>query len=93
MPQVRLIDAEGNQVGVIDTSKAMEMADTAELDLVEVAPEARPPVCRIMDYGKYSFDKEKKAKEARKKGQSLQMKTVRIRTANISAHDLEYRLG
>jgi translation initiation factor IF-3 len=93
VPQVRLIDAEGEQVGVVDTSKAMELAETAELDLVEVAPEARPPVCRIMDYGKYSFDKEKKAKEARKKGQSLQMKTVRIRTANISEHDLEYRLG
>lgn len=71
----------------------MEMADTAELDLVEVAPEARPPVCRIMDFGKYRYDKEKKAKEARKKGQSLQMKTVRIKTANISEHDLEYRLG
>ena len=62
-------------------------------DLVEVAPEARPPVCRIMDYGKYRYDKEKKEKEARKKQHNVQMKTVRIKTANISDHDLEYRLG
>ncbi|MEE2657018.1 MAG: translation initiation factor IF-3 [Candidatus Latescibacterota bacterium] len=93
VPQVRLIDAEGGQAGVIDTSQAMEMAEEADLDLVEVAPEARPPVCRIMDYGKYRYDKEKKAKEARKKQHNVQMKTVRIRTANISEHDLEYRLG
>lgn len=71
----------------------MAMAEEADLDLVEVAPEARPPVCRIMDYGKYRFDKEKKAKEARKKGQAVQMKTVRIKSANISEHDMEYRLG
>ena len=93
MPQVRLIDAEGEQVGIIDTSEAMQMAESADLDLVEVAPEARPPVCRIMDYGKYRYDKEKKEKEARKKTHSVQMKTVRIKTANISDHDLEYRMG
>jgi len=71
----------------------MKMADEAELDLVEVAPDARPPVCRVMDYGKYRFDQEKKAKEARRKQQNTQMKTVRIKTANISEHDIEYRLG
>lgn len=69
------------------------MAEEQGLDLVEVAPEARPPVCRIIDYGKYRYDKEKKAKEARKKQHQVQMKGVRIRTANISEHDLEYRLG
>lgn len=93
VPQVRLIGADGEQVGVIDTSQAMQMAEQADLDLVEVAPEARPPVCRIMDFGKYRYDKEKKAREARKKQHSVQMKTVRLRTANISDHDLEYRLG
>ena len=93
VPQIRLIDAEGTQVGVIETAKAMEMAEQSELDLVEVAPEANPPVCRIMDYGKYRYDKEKKAKEARKKQTNVQMKTVRIKTANISEHDMEYRLG
>ena len=93
VPQVRLIGSDGEQVGVIDTTQAMQMAETADLDLVEVAPEARPPVCRIMDYGKYRYDKEKKEKEARKKQHNVQMKTVRIKTANISDHDLEYRLG
>lgn len=93
MPQVRLIDAEGNQAGLIDTDEAKKMAEASELDLVEVAPEARPPVCRIMDFGKYRYEKEKKAKEARKKQHNVQMKTVRIKTANISEHDMEYRLG
>ena len=69
------------------------MADEADLDLVEIAPDAKPPVCRIMDYGKYRYDKEKKAKEARKKQHNVQMKTVRIKTANIAEHDMEYRLG
>ena len=69
------------------------MAETAEMDLVEVAPEAKPPVCRIIDYGKFRYDKEKKAKEARKKQQTVQMKAVLLRTANISDHDLEYRMG
>ena len=93
VPEIRLINSEGAQVGIVETSQAMAMAEEADLDLVEVAPEAKPPVCRIMDYGKYRFDKEKKAKEARKKGQAVQMKTVRIKTANISEHDMEYRLG
>jgi len=69
------------------------MAEEADLDLVEIAPDAKPPVCRIMDYGKYRYDKEKKAKEARKKQHNVQMKTVRIKTANIAEHDMEYRLG
>jgi len=93
VPQVRLIDADGTQLGVIETVSAMERAEQADLDLVEVAPEARPPVCRIMDFGKYRYDKEKKEKEARKKQHNVQMKTVRIKTANISEHDMEYRLG
>ena len=69
------------------------MAEEADLDLVEIAPDTKPPVCRIMDYGKYRYDKEKKAKEARKKQHNVQMKTVRIKTANIAEHDMEYRLG
>ena len=93
VPQVRLIDADGTQLGVIETVSAMERAEQTDLDLVEVAPEARPPVCRIMDFGKYRYDKEKKEKEARKKQHNVQMKTVRIKTANISQHDMEYRLG
>ncbi len=93
MRQVRLIGADGEQVGVVATEEALQMAETAEMDLVEVAPEAKPPVCRIIDYGKFRYDKEKKAKEARKKQQNVQMKAVLLRTANISDHDLEYRMG
>ncbi len=93
MPQVRLIGADGEQVGVVDTARAIEIADEAELDLVEIAPEARPPVCRIVDYGKFRYDKEKKAKEARKRQHNVQMKGIRIAGANISEHDLEYRIS
>jgi len=93
VPQVRLIGADGVQVGIVETRKALDMAEAADLDLVEVAPDARPPVCRIIDYGKYRYDKEKKAKEARKKQHNVQMKAIRIAGANISEHDLEYRLA
>ena len=93
VPQVRLIGPDGEQVGVVETAQALSMADEAELDLVEVAAEARPPVCRIIDYGKYRYDQEKKAKEARKKQHNVQMKGIRIAGANISEHDLEYRMA
>lgn len=93
MPQIRLIGSDGGQVGIIETARALAMAEEANLDLVEVAAEARPPVCRIIDYGKLRYDQEKKAKEARKKQQNVQMKGIRIAGANISEHDLEYRMG
>jgi translation initiation factor IF-3 len=93
VPQVRLIDLEGQQVGVIDTPQALAMAEENGVDLVEVAPDAKPPVCRIIDYGKYRYDKEKRAKDAKKKTHSVQMKTIRLKTPNISDHDIEYRLG
>ena len=78
---------------MVEILDAMKMAEESELDLGEIAPEASPPVCRIMDFGKYRYDKEKKLKEGRKKQHNVQMKTVRIKTANISEHDMEYRLG
>ena len=93
MPQIRLIGSDGGQVGIIETARALAMAEEANLDLVEVAAEARPPVCRIIDYGKFRYDQEKKAKEARKKQHNVQMKGIRIAGANISEHDLEYRMG
>ena len=93
MPQIRLIGSDGGQVGIIETARALAMAEEANLDLVEVAAEARPPVCRIIDYGKFRYDQEKKAKEARKKQQNVQMKGIRIAGSNISEHDLEYRMG
>lgn len=89
IPQIRLIDQDGEQVGVVETAKALEMAETAELDLVEVAPNARPPVCRIMDYGKYRYEQSKKDKKA-KKG-STQLKEIRMRV-RISDHDYEFKM-
>lgn len=93
MPRIRLIGSDGGQVGIIETARALAMAEEANLDLVEVAAEARPPVCRIIDYGKFRYDQEKKAKEARKKQHNVQMKGIRIAGSNISEHDLEYRMG
>ncbi|MHC5011201.1 MAG: translation initiation factor IF-3 [Planctomycetota bacterium] len=77
--QVRLIDAEGTQVGVVPTEQALTMARDAALDLVEVAPNARPPVCRIMDYGKYKYEQSKKAHESKAKQHRSKLKTVRLR--------------
>ena len=65
-PELRVVDSDGQQLGVIDRLKALEIASKRELDLVLVSEKANPPVCRIMDYGKYKFEQEKKAKEARK---------------------------
>jgi translation initiation factor IF-3 len=93
VPQIRLIGHDGAALGIVDTRRAQEMAEALEMDLVEVAPDARPPVCRIIDYGKYRYEKEKKAKEARKKQHNVQMKQIRVAGANIADHDLEYRLA
>ncbi len=76
---MRLIDADGEQVGVVPTAQALETAAEAELDLVEVSPNAEPPVCRIMDYGKYKFEQSKKLQAARKKQKQIQIKEVKFR--------------
>ncbi|MGA7799651.1 MAG: translation initiation factor IF-3 [Gammaproteobacteria bacterium] len=77
--QVRLIDADGEQAGVVPIEDAQRAADEAELDLVEISPTADPPVCRIMDYGKFRFEEAKKAAEARKKQKQIQIKEVKFR--------------
>ncbi len=87
---VRLIDADGEQVGVIDLDEAKERAADAGLDLVEVAPDARPPVCRLMDYGKYKYEEARKAREARKKQHTVQIKEVKFRPG-IEDHDYEFK--
>jgi len=74
-----LIDAEGNQVGVISTREALSAAEEAGLDLVEISPTAEPPVCRIMDYGKYLFELSKKQAEAKKKSKIIQIKELKFR--------------
>ena len=88
---MRLIDAENEQVGVVETNEARRMADEAGLDLVEVAPNARPPVCRILDYGKFKYAQKKKERGASKAKAHSTLKELRVRPA-IDKHDLEYRL-
>ncbi|MCB1161522.1 MAG: translation initiation factor IF-3 [Candidatus Krumholzibacteriia bacterium] len=91
IPEIRLIDEEGNQVGIIATSVAMEMAQERGLDLVEVSPGSRPPVCRIMDFGKYKYEQSKKAKEARKKQHTVVVKEVQFRP-KTDDHDYGFKL-
>ena len=91
-PQLRVVDSDGKQLGVIDRLKALEIAVERELDLVLVSEKANPPVCRIMDYGKYKFEQEKKAKEARKKSHQTEVKEVKMRY-KIDKHDYDVRIG
>ncbi|MCR6095566.1 translation initiation factor IF-3 [Salipaludibacillus agaradhaerens] len=89
--EVRLIGANGDQIGVKSKQEALDMARNADLDLVMVAPNAKPPVCRIMDYGKYRFEQQKKDKEARKKQKVINIKEVRL-SPNIEDHDFNTKL-
>jgi len=86
--EVRLVDEYGQQVGVVPTAHALEMARERGLDLVEVAPNAIPPVCRLMDYGKYRYEQSRKERESRKHQTTVELKEVRIRP-KIDDHDLE----
>lgn len=79
MAEVRLIDAEGNQVGIVSVREAIRAAEESGLDLVEISPTAKPPVCRIMDYGKFLFDLSKKNAEAKKKQKQIQVKELKFR--------------
>jgi len=88
---VRLIDADGGQVGIVATEQALLMAREAGYDLVEVAPAARPPVCRIMDFGKFLYQQKKKAQESRKKQKQFEVKEVKFRP-NIDDHDYDVKL-
>lgn len=88
---IRLIDADGDQMGVVALTKAKEEARSAGLDLVEVAPQARPPVVRLMDYGKYRYDQQKKKREARKNQQQTELKEVQLRP-RTDEHDFETKL-
>lgn len=89
VPKIRVVGPEGNQVGVMDTKEALAFAQEAGLDLVEVAPQARPPVCRIMDFGKYVYEQQKKAKDS--KGSSSKTKEVKFRP-RVEQHDYETKL-
>ncbi|EKV27651.1 Translation initiation factor 3 [Caenispirillum salinarum AK4] len=89
--QVRLIDAEGEQVGVVHIREALEMAEEAGLDLVEVSPNADPPVCKILDYGKFKYESQKKKAEARKKQKVVEVKEVKLRP-NIDENDYQVKM-
>jgi translation initiation factor IF-3 len=84
------VDQDGNQVGVMVTIEAKKIAEEVGLDLVEVAPNARPPVCRIMDYGKYKYEQSKKAKESKKKQHIINLKEMRYRP-KIEEHDFQFK--
>ena len=91
-PNLRVVDADGSQLGVISREQALEVARERELDLVLVSEKADPPVCRIMDYGKYKFEQEKKAKEAKKKAHQTEVKEVKMRY-KIDSHNYQVRIG
>ncbi len=88
--EVRLIDGEGEQRGIVQTSEALAMAKEADLDLVEVAPTSRPPVCKLLNYGKYKYEQEKKLREAKKKQSLTKLKEVRMQP-KIDKHDLDFK--
>ena len=90
VPRVLLIDAAGEKQGIMPTSSALEAAEEAGLDLVEVSPTADPPVCKILDYGKYRFQEQKKKAEARKKQKVVEIKEIKLRP-NIDIHDYEVK--
>ncbi len=90
-PSVRVISADGEQVGVITKQEALQRAESVGLDLVEVSPNAKPPVCKIMDFGKYKYEMAKKEKETKKKQHVVVTKEIRLRP-KIEEHDFEFKL-
>ena len=92
MPEVRLIDETGNQIGVMRTDEALRYAQDRDLDLVEVAPEARPPVCRVLDYSKYKYEQAQKLKQARKHQQQITIREIKFRP-KIAENDYETKKG
>jgi len=88
--EVRVIDSEGTQLGIMPAREAQRLAEERQLDLVEVAPAAKPPVCRIMDIGKYKYEQSKREKEARKKQKIVSIKEVKLRP-NIENHDFDVK--
>ena len=89
--EIRLIGADGENVGVVTPARAMQMAEEAGLDLVEISPNASPPVCKIMDFGKYKYETQKRESEARKKQTTIQVKEVKFRP-NTDTHDYDVKM-
>ena len=91
IPQVRVIDAEGKMLGVLPTAEALKMAEEREMDLVEIAPQAEPPVCRVIDYGKFLYELQKKEKIQKKNQVQQQMKEVRFKW-RTATHDFNFKV-
>ncbi len=92
VPQVRVIGDDGTQVGVLATREALVLAQSKGLDLVEVSPTARPPVCRIMDFGKFKYEQNRRARKAKKKQHHMQLKEIKMRP-KIDDHDYEFKVN
>ena len=90
--EVRLIGENGDQLGIMSAREAMKLAQEAELDLVKIAPTAKPPVCKIIDYGKYKYEQARKEKEAKKKQKTVEVKEVRL-SPNIDTNDLNTKIN
>ena len=90
--EIRLIGADGEQLGIMSARDAMKIAREADLDLVKIAPTAKPPVCKIIDYGKYKYEQARKEKEAKKKQRTIEIKEVRL-SPNIEENDLNTKVG
>jgi translation initiation factor IF-3 len=90
-PEIRLIGPEGENLGVVHPAKAMDLATEAGLDLVEISPNATPPVCKIMDFGKFKYEQQKRESEARKKQKTIDVKEVKFRP-NTDEHDYEVKM-
>jgi translation initiation factor IF-3 len=91
VPEIRLIDQDGENAGVVSPATAMEMAEEVGLDLVEISPGASPPVCKIMDFGRFKYEQQKKAAEAKKKQKIIEIKEVKFRP-NIDTHDYDVKM-
>src|SRR3954462_13125360 len=92
VPEIRLVGAAGEQIGIVSVTEALRMAQEQDLDLVEVAPEARPPVCKLMDYGKFKYESAQKAREARRNQDLTVIKEMKLRP-KIDSHDYETKKG
>ncbi len=90
--EIRLIGEDGQQLGIMSSREAMKLAREAELDLVKIAPQAKPPVCKIIDYGKYRYELARKEKEAKKKQKTIEVKEVRL-SPNIDSNDLNTKIA
>ena len=91
LPAVRLVDENGEMVGIVDIERAMELAGEAGLDLVEVSPNADPPVCKLLDFGKFKYEAQKKANVARKKQKTIEVKEIKMRPG-IDQHDYDVKM-